>query len=84
MFGEDGTVMPNGSIAGRKQNWTGMTLIHTATEGDVTRDIFVPGAMMDVSPAAWKFRDSDLSVGENPFVRGDRLTELGISKNPGF
>jgi hypothetical protein len=82
IYANDGEVIPNGSLAGVKQNWMTMKLKFdiNAVMGN---DVYVPRRMFDVSPAAAKFKN-DATSGQNPFVTGMRLTTLGLTKNPGF
>jgi hypothetical protein len=82
MYGGDGEVIPNGTIAGRKQNWLTMTLKHTFRQGDVNLGIFVPRSMFDVTGAATEFQNNN--PGTNPFVTVTRLVQLGLKKNNGF
>jgi hypothetical protein len=82
MYGGDGEVIPNGTIAGRKQNWLTMTLKHTFKLGDVNTEIFVPRSMYDVTSAGADFRNNYRA--ENIDVTGARLIQLGFKKNKGF
>jgi hypothetical protein len=92
MYGDDGDVMPNGTIAGNQQNWLNMVLTHKyPTDVSPPIDLFVPAWVSDVTPAASHFiRDkkahpSGKRGGGNPHVNGELLiTELGLRKNPGF
>jgi hypothetical protein len=78
----DGEVIPNGEIAGRKQDWLTMTLKHTFKEGDVNVPVFAPKIMIDMTPAAANFKNDN--PGRNPSVTVTRLTQLGLKKNNGF
>jgi CSLREA domain-containing protein len=91
IYGNDGDLIANGTIAGNTQNWLSMTLTHYYG-GNTNTDVFVPSVVMDVSPAGAGFRDSDTAhpsgapgqLGGNPYVTGHRLSQLGMKKNPGF
>jgi hypothetical protein len=83
MYGAAGTVQPNGTIAGRKQNWLSTRLTRTAS-GAVDREVFVPAWIFDASSTAGRFVNAATPQGANPSVRGDRLTTLGLKKNADY
>ena len=80
IYRADGEIVPNGTLAGRKQNWLTMKLIHDK-RGDVTPpvDVFVPKRMFDVTTAAGKFAGTTSSA--NAELRADRLITLGLAKH---
>lgn len=85
IYGADGEVMPNGEIAGVKQNWTSMQVTHVGGAlFPPPYEVYVPWIMCDVSASATKFVDSSSVSGYNPHVTGQRLIELGLQKNVGY
>jgi hypothetical protein len=84
IYGADGTVQPNGSLKGRKQNWLTMKVTREALEGAVNKNVFVPEMMTDVRRTAGAFKNDKTASGSNPEVTGARLTTLGLKKNNGF
>jgi hypothetical protein len=83
MYGNDGEIKPNGTIAGRKQDWQTMKLKHSFRQGDTNIDLFIPESMSDVSRAAADFKDGRAPAGRdsNPSVTADRLKKLGVKTN---
>lgn len=85
MYDADGNVVPNGTIAGRKQNWLSTTLTHTAlTNVSVPREVYVPFQIRDMRHAGMPFVDDNSVVGDNIHITAARLISLGLQKNPGF